>query len=50
VKRGDTLRSIALEFGVTVKALRKANALAKDAVIRRGQVLVIPSPAASPAP
>jgi LysM repeat protein len=49
-KRGDTLRSIALKFGVTVKALRKANGLATDAVIRRGQVLVIPAPAASPNP
>lgn len=50
VKRGDTLSSIALEFGVTLKALRKANDLTKDAVIRPGQVLAIPSPAGTPAP
>jgi len=50
VKRGDTLSSIARKFGVTLKALRKANGLAKDAVIRRGQVLVIPEAAPTPAP
>jgi LysM repeat protein len=50
VKRGDTLSSIALKFGVTLKALRKANGLAKDAVIRRGQVLVIPDAVPTPAP
>jgi LysM repeat protein len=44
VKRRDTLGSIALKFGVTVKALRKANGLTKSSVIRPGQVLVIPVP------
>ncbi len=51
VKRGDTLNSIALKFGVTVKALRKANGLSGGDVIRRGQVLVIPdAKPASPVP
>jgi LysM repeat protein len=50
VKRGDTLSSIALKFGVTVKALLKANGLARGDVIRRGQVLVIPGPAATSGP
>jgi LysM repeat protein len=50
VQRGDTLIGIAREFGVTVPALRKANGLAKGAVLRRGQVLVIPQPVATPAP
>jgi hypothetical protein len=50
VQRGDTLISIAREFGVTVPALRKANGLARGALLRRGQVLVIPEPVATPAP
>lgn len=50
VKRGDTLGGIARKFGVTVKALRKANGLTTGDVIKRGQVLVIPEPVVSPSP
>ena len=42
VKSGDTLRSIALEHGTTVKALRAANDLGATNLIRPGQVLIIP--------
>ena len=41
VKAGDTLSSIAIAHGVTVKQLRKANGLDGN-VIRAGQELVIP--------
>ena len=41
VKRGDTLSSIAVAHGVTVKQLKKANDLTSN-LIRVGQELVIP--------
>jgi LysM repeat protein len=45
VRGGDTLSSIAIAYGVTVKALRKANGLDGN-MIRPGQELVIPGGAA----
>lgn len=49
VQQGDTLVSIAARFGVTVEALRQANALTSD-MLQIGQILVIPAspPAAAP--
>ncbi len=41
VRSGDTLSSIAVRFGVTVKAIKAANGLGAN-LIRPGQVLVIP--------
>ena len=41
VRSGDTLSSIAIRFGVTVKAIKAANGLGAN-LIRPGQVLVIP--------
>jgi LysM repeat protein len=41
VKRGDTLSSIAIAYGTTVKELKKANGLTSN-LIRVGQELVIP--------
>lgn len=41
VKQGDTLNSIALQFGTTAQAIRAANGLTSD-TINVGQVLVIP--------
>ncbi len=49
VKSGDTLTSIAAQFGVSVRSLRTANNLTTDR-IRVGQQLKIPSKAAVPAP
>ena len=42
VKPGDTLSSIALKFGTTVKALSKLNGITDPSLIRSGQVLKIP--------
>ena len=42
VRSGDTLSSIAIRFGVTVKAIRAANGLGSASLIRPGQELVIP--------
>jgi LysM repeat protein len=42
VQSGDTLGAIAARFGVTVKAIAKANGIADPRLIRVGQVLVIP--------
>jgi len=39
---GDTLWSIALEFGVTVEALMEANGLTEDTILDIGQELIIP--------
>ncbi len=39
---GDTLWSIALEFGVTVEALMEANGLSEDTILDIGQELIIP--------
>lgn len=46
VKPGDTLRSIAEQFGISVKALLDANKLTAEQAdsLRIGQELVIPSP------
>lgn len=46
VRRGDTLSHIAARFGVSVRALKRANGLSGD-LIRTGQTLRIPAPAAS---
>ena len=43
VKEGDTLTSIAQQFGVKLKDLLKANDLTEDSVIKPGDVLTIPS-------
>jgi LysM repeat protein len=42
VQGGDTLSGIAARFGVTVRALKAANGITNVALIRPGQVLVIP--------
>lgn len=42
VEKGDTLQSIAAEFGVTVEAILKANNLTDPNLIRVGQELKIP--------
>jgi LysM repeat protein len=42
VQSGDTLGGIAARFGVTVKAIAKANGIRDPRLIRVGQVLVIP--------
>ena len=47
VQAGDTLFEIALRFGVTTSALAKANGITDPALIRPGQVLVIPVPGAT---
>ena len=39
---GDSLWSIALEFGVTVEALMEANGLSQDTILDIGQELIIP--------
>lgn len=39
---GDSLWSIALEFGVTVEALMEANGLSEDTILDIGQELIIP--------
>lgn len=43
VRRGETLSGIALQYGVSTAAIRRANSL-DSSVIRVGQVLVIPYP------
>lgn len=42
VRRGDTLSSIARQFGTTVDALVAANGIADPSIIRVGQTLIIP--------
>jgi len=42
VRSGDTLSGIAARYGITVRALKAANAIGSAGVIRPGQVLVIP--------
>jgi LysM repeat protein len=44
VKPGETLSEIAARFGVTVEALAEANDITNPALIRAGQVLIIPIP------
>ena len=43
VERGESLRSIARQYGVSVSALKNANRLTSDASVRTGMVLAIPS-------
>lgn len=43
VRHGDSLWKIAVEHGISVKALRKANSNIKRNIIKPGQRLVIPS-------
>ena len=42
VQAGDTLTSIARQFGVTVEALQTNNAITGNATLEVGQVLTIP--------
>jgi LysM repeat protein len=49
VKAGDTLYEIAARFGVTAQALAEANGITQAALIRPGQVLVIPGAGSVPA-
>jgi LysM repeat protein len=48
VAAGDTLSEIATRFGVSTDALARANGISDPALIRDGQVLVIPSASATP--
>lgn len=48
VQAGDTLFEIALEFGVSVRALAEANGIDNTSLIRPGMVLVIPIPGTTP--
>ncbi len=43
IQRGDTLRSVAERFGITVNALSAANAITNPNTIFVGQVLIIPN-------
>jgi LysM repeat protein len=44
VKKGDTLIGIAAKFGITLKALQKANPKVKPQALKIGQILIIPAP------
>jgi LysM repeat protein len=48
VKAGETLSEIAASFGISTSALAQVNGITNPALIRVGQVLVIPSPSATP--
>lgn len=50
VQRGDTVYRIALRYGTTIAAIRAANNLSNVNLIYVGQVLVIPTRAATPTP
>lgn len=50
VRLGDTLFEIARRFGVSVEALVRANGITNPALIRPGQVLMIPVPGTTPLP
>ncbi len=43
VQSGDTLLGIAIQYGVTLDALQRANAIADPRFIREGQALIIPT-------
>jgi LysM repeat protein len=47
VRAGDTLFEIALRFGITTSALAQANGITNPALIRPGQILIIPVPGAT---
>lgn len=49
VKPGETLSEIAARFGLTVEELAQANGITNVALVRAGQVLIIPASAAAPA-
>jgi LysM repeat protein len=48
VKPGETLSEIAARFGLSVQALADANGITNPALIRPGQVLIIPAPETMP--
>jgi LysM repeat protein len=50
VQPGETLFRIALRYGISVDALASANNISNRALVYVGQVLIIPSAAAAPAP
>jgi LysM repeat protein len=50
VRPGETLSEIAARFGVTVEALAEANNITNPALIRAGQVLIIPIPGVTSLP
>ena len=43
MKSGDTLSAIALQFGTTLKVLKRINDITDPTLIRPGQVLLIPA-------
>ncbi len=49
VQIGDTIQSIAAQFGVTAEAIMQHNGLAAASPIARGQILRVPLPQAQPA-
>jgi len=49
VQKGDTLKSIATVYGITVADLKRANSQAGDGALKVGQQLVIPVAVATPA-
>ena len=50
VKDGDIPLTIAEKFGISVEALMKANDITDPTGLKIGQVLVIPTPTATPSP
>ena len=42
VKAGDTLYSIAVQYGVTLQAIMQANQITNPDLIRQGQEIIIP--------
>ncbi len=50
VQKGETLSEIASRYGLTVKELAEANGIDNPALVRVGQVLLIPAPGASASP
>lgn len=43
VQAGDTLLGIAIQYGVTLDALQRANAITNPSLVREGQTLIIPT-------
>jgi N-acetylmuramoyl-L-alanine amidase len=43
VERGESLRSIAKQYGVSVNAIKNANKLESDSSVRVGMMLAIPA-------